>query len=664
MMVNVAVIHAVIMGIVIFDLYTRQKEFVQKELLKKGSELSYILSSNAVDAMLRDDIAALQELMGELLSVKEVKTAFILDANGRVRASTNDEYFNLTLSDEPSKALLKEARKGVAQKIGNGVIDTATPITVQKNVVGYVRIILNKDTLDGEINAILYAALSYALMAVIAGSLLAFAAIRKMGEDIDKLANAAKKISAKEFDSEIPLIKGKSEIAQMSQAFIVMMDSIRQNIRELERTEKEMEIQATRDALTGLSNRASFERALNLLIDESKSAKTSHALLFLDLDRFKIVNDTAGHLAGDRLLKEVAKLMQECIRKEDMLFRFGGDEFGIILKNCDLAHAKTVGEKLINSIDSYELYWEEATFRVGASIGAVAIDENSKDALEALSLADAACYIAKDKGRNRVFIASKDDKESMEQKEEMSWVAKIQDALLGDKFELYVQKIESLKDGLSDHHEVLLRLNKPNGEIALPCSFLPAAERYALMPDIDLWVTKRLFSKLSSDDFTKKSGKFCINLSGQSINDDGFLPELKKILEDKREIAQNIVFEITESVAITNHVKASAFIADLREFNCLFALDDFGSGNSSFTYLKNFSVDYLKIDGSFVKNIFESKIDETFVEAVASIADKTGMLVVAEYVENEAIRKKMEEMGVHYAQGFGVEEPFPMRLMV
>ncbi len=666
-MLNVAIIHAIIMGIAIYDLNRRQKEFMQQEQTKKGVELSSILAANAADAMLRNDIVALDELIQELSSVKNISATFLLDANGRVKTSTDKSYFNLTLSDPISVNLLKEAQKNSlkkAQSVHNHLIDTLYPITVSGETIGYARTLLSNKELEMEFGEMSQNGFIYALIAIFSGSFLAFLMIKRMSEDIDALSEAAKRISKKDFDTPMPIIKGKSEIANMAHAFDVMMESIRQNIHELQKSEEKMKWQATHDALTGLNNRINFEKALNTLIEESKIFHSTHALLFLDLDKFKVVNDTAGHLAGDELLKNIAQIMQKSIRQQDLLFRFGGDEFGILLKNCDTAHASAIGQKIIAAVDGYEFKWYAYTFRVGVSIGIVSIDDASNDAVETLSLADTACYIAKDKGRNRIFLASESNKESMEQREEMSWIARIRDALANNKFELYVQKIESLKDGLATHYETLLRLNTPDGKIALPDSFLPAAERYALMPSIDLWVARRLFEYINANKTSQVENRcFSLNLSGQSINDEDFLPKLKALLREYNIAGETIIFEITESVAIASHARANEFINELREFKCLFALDDFGSGASSFTYLKSFTVDYLKIDGSFIKNILSSHIDEAFVEAVTSIANKMDMLVIAEYVENEEIRQKMEDMGVHYAQGFGIERPFAIKAL-
>ena len=666
MMFNVAVIHAVMMGIVIYDLNDRQKEFIQGEQTKKGMELASILASNATDSMLRNDIVAMEELIAELSNVKNADMIFLLDKSGRVRSSSDKSYFNLTLVDEVSKRLIG----GVTHRSANGaqivhdhLVDTVYPVEVRGEIIGYARILLSNKELESEFSSLARNGVIYALLAIFGGSLLAFFMIRRMSEDIDALSEAAKRISDRDFDTPVPKIEGKSEIANMARAFAVMADSIRQNIGELQKSEEQMKWQATHDHLTGLGNRAGFEKALSLFIAESRRAYTTHALLFLDLDKFKVVNDTAGHLAGDELLRNIAKIMQKSIRQNDLLFRFGGDEFGILLRDCDTQHASAIGQKIIEAIDGYEFRWEASIFRVGVSIGMVCIDNNSGSPIDVLSLADTACYIAKDKGRNRIFLATQNDGEFALQREEMGWIAKIQDALINDKFELYIQKIKALKSELGSHYEVLLRLNAANGSVILPDVFIPAAERYMLMSSIDLWVARRLFEYIKKHrELLSKNNCFSINLSGQSINDDDFLPKLKELFREYDIHGPNIIFEITESVAIANHSRANGFIDELKEFECSFALDDFGTGNSSFAYLKNLPVDYLKIDGSFVKNIFDSPIDEVFVGAVTEIANKMNMFVVAEYVESDKIRLKMEDMGVHYAQGFGIEKPFALRL--
>lgn len=438
---------------------------------------------------------------------------------------------------------------------------------------------------------------------------------------------------------------------------------------------RQLSWQATHDALTRLLNRSEFERRLSDIVSGIKP-KQEHALFFLDLDRFKIVNDTCGHIAGDELLRQVTVLFQESIRCSDTLARLGGDEFGIVLEACPIDSALRIAKTILKRLKEFRFVWQDKNFNIGASIGLVAIKADGLTMSNLLSAADAACYIAKNKGRNRVHVYQADDSEFMQVKNEMQWATQISQALEKNSFSLYYQPIVPTSPSTSkckfdsEYYEVLLRLIDQTGNEVLPMVFIPAAERYNLMPAIDRWVISTLFANIATyrkqrfDDCDNKSCYHCtmygINLSGASINDDNFMEFVREQLHLYQIPPQTICFEITETHAVANLVKAANFIRALKELGCRFALDDFGSGMSSWGYLKNMSVDYLKIDGSFIKHIPEEKINMAMVEAINKIGHLMGIQTIAEYVESKEIIETLKEIGVDYVQGYGISKPYPL----
>ncbi|MEH2165634.1 MAG: EAL domain-containing protein [Nostoc sp.] len=419
--------------------------------------------------------------------------------------------------------------------------------------------------------------------------------------------------------------------------------------------------QASHDALTGLVNRQEFERQVEEALRLAKLDYQVHGLCYLDLDRFKIVNDTCGHLAGDELLRQIAVLLQEKIRKTDTLARLGGDEFGVLLNQCMPEQALRVANELRECVQEFRFVWQEQVFSIGVSIGLVGIDKNSESLAEIISTADAACYTSKKRGRNRVYLAKTDDQERLQQHGQMQWVSRISEALESNWFCLYAQKIAAItpRNQNGNHYEVLLRLRDEQGNLVLPMAFIPAAERYNLMHLIDRWVIRTLFrnwSRVVSD----KQSIYAINLSGSSINDDQFIDFLYEQFTLHPISPQRICFEITETVAIANFVKAKQFIESLQKMGCRFALDDFGVGMSSFAYLKSLPVDYLKIDGSFIRNIVENPVDDAIVTAITRISSVMGIQTIAEFVENDAILERIMSLGIDYAQGYGIAVPCPL----
>ncbi|MEG4170470.1 MULTISPECIES: EAL domain-containing protein [unclassified Microcoleus] len=417
------------------------------------------------------------------------------------------------------------------------------------------------------------------------------------------------------------------------------------------------------DALTGLINRRKFEQQLVEAIASVKDSNQQHALCYLDLDQFKVVNDTVGHIAGDELLRQITALIQKGVRANDMLARLGGDEFGILLTQCSLSQATQIAENLKDIVHQFRFIWNGKTFIIGVSIGVVAIDQTSQNLMELLGAADAACYAAKARGRNCVHIYSLDDSELIKQRGQRQLIAQISRSLETNRFCLYYQKIVSITSKpLVEHYEILLRMLDENGKIVSPAQFIPAAERYGLITEIDCWVIEKFFSnyhKLPDKDALSQ-GLYTINLSGASISNNQFMRFLIEQFSRYQVPPQTIGFEITETAAIANFEQARYFMGELKKIGCCFALDDFGSGLSSFAYLMNLPVDYLKIDGAFVKNISHNVISQALVEGFNGIAHAMNLETIAEFVEDETILEKLREIGVDYAQGYGIARPVPI----
>jgi len=416
---------------------------------------------------------------------------------------------------------------------------------------------------------------------------------------------------------------------------------------------------ASHDILTGLVNRHEFENRVERALKSAKARETSYALLYLDLDQFKIVNDSCGHSAGDMLLTQLGALLKSKIRWRDTLARLGGDEFGVLLESCSLEEAMNTAETLRMAIGEYKFVWEERNFRLGVSIGVVPITADNEDVAALITAADSACAAAKEAGRNRIHSFQENDIDLMRRRREMQWAARINNALEEDRFELFRQTIQPLQaDEEGAHYEILLRMRDENGGIISPGLFIEAAERYGITPSIDRWVIRSAFRWLVSEADERERLALCsINLSGQSLGDEKFLPFVIDQFQMSGLDASRICFEITETAAIASYSQANRFINALKELGCKFALDDFGTGLSSFGYLKHFPVDFLKIDGSFVKEILHDPIDREMVRSINEIGHLTGKKTIAEFAENEEIITMLRGMGVDYAQGYGVSEP-------
>jgi len=426
------------------------------------------------------------------------------------------------------------------------------------------------------------------------------------------------------------------------------------------RLRRALAYQASHDALTGLINRREFENRLNaaLLLSRSNRQMT-HALLYLDLDQFKVVNDTCGHQAGDLLLKQVTGVLQTRVRDSDTIARLGGDEFGILLQDCTLDGAEKIADSLRQAIRDYRFEWQDRAMNIGVSIGIVEMNGSSESLTSAMSAADVACYAAKDSGRNRVHTYQHGA--APERHREMQWVSRLTRACEENRLELYYQPIVPIGSNKDPrgHYELLLRMRGEQGELIHPAEFIPAAERYNIMPMIDRWVVSQALGSLAHyrTDGAGSGYTLSINLSGTSLNDDRFLEFLINELQTYDLSPGAVCFEITETAAISNLANVVHFMKEFRQRGCLFSLDDFGSGLSSFMYLKNLPVDYLKIDGQFIQNVTTDHVDRSMVEAITQIGHAMGIKTIAERVETAEVLQCLAEIGLEYAQGIFIAPP-------
>jgi diguanylate cyclase (GGDEF)-like protein/PAS domain S-box-containing protein len=787
---GVVLLHALLMGLIVADMVSRQQAFMQSQLARQGESLARTLAVNAPSWLISNDINGLDELVDSLQPTPNLQLALILDRDGRVRASTDPSLFNLQLTDATSRALIEG---GVRQIWHQNLVDSVAVILASGRPIGYARVVLDSAPVKAELAAVTRKGIGYIVFAILFGGVVAWLVVHSMTGRLARLSAAADRIAAG--DPEAATLdedSGKDEVSRLARDFSQMTAALIEDRRRRDQAEKslfaekeraqvtlasigdavittdvvgnihflngvaeeltgwsnaeaigmplhqvfriinevtrepavnpvevvlrqgiivglanhtilvrrdgselniedsaapirdregdiigvvlvfhdvskahemarQMSWAATHDSLTGLYNRGEFERRLQALAqhDIGNTARR-HALLYIDLDQFKVVNDTCGHAAGDQMLCQISALMQSRMRESDTLARLGGDEFGILLENCPLEHAARIAEGVLDSVGEYRFIWQEKSFVVGASIGLVEIAGHSLAPATLLAAADTACYAAKDEGRNRIRSFSASDSELIRRSGEMNWVARINRAFDEQRFRLHWQPILPLHQAKAGdaHGEILLRMVDDQGVLVMPGQFLPAAERYNLMPRIDRWVVEQSLRWLVDHPNDTLCGS--INLSGQSLGDERFLDFVIGQLQQNGIAPARVCFEITETAAISNLPRAIRFISALRERGCRFSLDDFGTGLSSFGYLKNLPVDYLKIDGAFIRNLLDNPIDLAMVVAINNIGHVMGLLTIAEFVESAEVGDLLRAQGVDFAQGFGLARPMPI----
>ncbi len=459
-------------------------------------------------------------------------------------------------------------------------------------------------------------------------------------------------------DGDIGLVEfNVSPIESGGEAFGHVL--VLREVTEQEELRKEIEFQARHDDLTGIYNRWEFENRFRAMLEESAEEDSTHILMFLDLDQFKLVNDTCGHHCGDELLRQLTAKFGACLDNEAILARLGGDEFGVLLKDCSVEQGMAVAEALRDSVRKFRFAWEGRTFQIGVSIGIVPVVSPFGSIHHLMKLADVACYLAKERGSNSIRLHHDGDQELARRRQEMNWATRLKGSMAADDFSLHYQDIVPIGEAANPRArkiEILLRLRDGDGELLSPVEFLPSAERYNLMPELDRWVIRKAFQ------WYEKTGRaenvvMNINLSGLSFCDAGFLEYVESLFQRYRVPPGAVCFEVTETAAIQNLADAESFMYTLRSLGCRFALDDFGTGLSSFEYLKVLPVDYVKIDGRFVKGILDDDVDRAMVSAINDVGHTMNIQTVAEYVESEAILGELSRLKVDFAQGYGIGQP-------
>jgi diguanylate cyclase (GGDEF)-like protein len=493
---------------------------------------------------------------------------------------------------------------------------------------------------------------------------------RQITRPIMALSHTVSRIGEGHLDARVEM-SGNAELGALQRGVNHMaahLQGMQEQMQErVDQATARLVYQASHDMLTGLINRREFERRLDHALASALQQGREHVLCYMDLDQFKVINDTCGHAAGDELLRQLALLLKGNLRERDTLARLGGDEFALLLENCSVEDALEVADLFRAEVQRYRFKWEDRIFSVGMSVGMVAMNRDSGTAASLLSAADAACYVAKDRGRNQIHLYESRDSELARHRGEMLWMTRIQKALEEGRLRLLWQAIEPLEahEETGRHVELLLRMVDEDGTEILPMAFIPAAERYFIMPMVDGWVideTLRLCSRYLANR-TASSCLFAINLSGASLKDPEFRRNLLERLQNQPSVGSHLCFEITETAAIGNLATVNEFIGAMRGFGCRFALDDFGSGLSSFSYLKHLQVDYLKIDGVFVRDMATNAVDRSMVEAIHRVGHEMGLKTVAEYVESDRILAQLRQIGVDYAQGNHIHRPAPLHTL-
>ncbi|MGH1372363.1 MAG: EAL domain-containing protein [Cellvibrionaceae bacterium] len=423
--------------------------------------------------------------------------------------------------------------------------------------------------------------------------------------------------------------------------------------------------QAKHDALTALPNRQAFELEISQAVEAAQQKQTTFGLLYIDIYQFKVINDSCGHVGGDELLRQLSDLMSNKLRNQDLLARLGSDEFGVLLRNCTLAGAQRIADILLSEVQQFQFQWDRRDIKVGVSIGVLVIDQDAESEGQVLATANAACCAAKELGRNRIHLYNK-DREVEQRRNEINWVVKINDALSKNRLCLYEQEIAALNPELCGglaHSEILIRLKGESGELVSPVEFIPAAERFGLMDDIDRWVIEQVVEHLRQRRLRHLPDKiYSVNLSGFTLGDPSLAEYVLNVIDEAGIDASLLHFEVTETAAIRHLDSAVEFMRLLKDRGSCFYLDDFGSGLSSFSYLKELPVDYLKIDGSFVKTMLTESVSLAMVSTINHLAHSMSLKTVAEYVETDALKQKLADIGVDFVQGFGISRPHPLIL--
>ncbi|HQN64638.1 MAG TPA: EAL domain-containing protein [Methylophilus sp.] len=542
--------------------------------------------------------------------------------------------------------------------------------------IGRIYVTLNNQSLLNLKKSLIAKMFAIGGFGLLLSALIAWQIGRNITKPIQEIAWAVNKVGEGLYTHTIKE-NSSGELGTLQKGFNSMAKSLRSaydNMQErIHEATDMLRYQAQHDDLTGLINRREFESRLDRVLSELAEARPQHVLCYLDLDQFKLVNDTCGHGAGDELLKQISVLFAHRVRDKDTLARVGGDEFGLLLENCSLSDAQQICNDLLKLVRDYRFVHEDKVFNVGLSIGMVVIDSSFQSSSSIMQAADAACYSAKKAGKNQSYLYSAGDIEMMQRQSAVAVVSDITSSIDDEQFVLYCQPIvplshhASAKEKALQHYEVLIRKFDASGQLVMPTAFISSAERYHLMPNIDRWVIKNTFAayrQLLDVCRDNCNYLFSVNLSGTSLSDKSLLGFIREQFAIYAIPPSGICFEITETSAIVNLKNTINLFTALRKIGCKFALDDFGSGMSSFMYLKNFEVDYLKIEGSFVREMHTNKIDHAMVQSIHSVAEALNIKTVAEFVESDAVLDELRAIGIHYGQGMHLGAPVAIKKLI
>jgi diguanylate cyclase (GGDEF)-like protein len=662
-------------------------DVLDQSLEDRGKVIASQLAPAAEYGVISGNSQVLQRLVQQALSnEQDLRTVMVVDSQGLTLALSGREL---------SKALLAKILKENLEQIpqDKGIIFTfpiyrslveiddfsnlsSKELELKKSYtpekIGQVYVELSNQTLQNIKQDLIVKIFLTAIFGLALSGLLAWKLGRHITRPIQEIAQAVNRIGEGVFSHTI-MEDSSGELKTLQKGFNSMSSSLKHAYDSMQDKINDatsmLRHQAQHDDLTGLINRREFEVRLERCLKSVYEHNAQHIFCFLDLDQFKLVNDTCGHSAGDELLKQVSILLANKMRERDTLARLGGDEFGLLLENCTLTDANQINNALLKVIRDYRFIHDDKIFNIGVSIGVVVINQSFESVSGIIHAADSACYSAKSAGRNQSFLFNPGDVEVVRQRSAVESISDITDEIDDEQFMLYCQPIVPLSSAVVQvqHYEILLRKVDLDGKIILPTTFIPSAERYHLMPNIDRWVIKNVFvayQKLLEINAEKCNYIFSINLSGTSLGDKSLLSFIQDMFIKYSIPPQSICFEITETAAIVNLKNTILLFSALRKLGCSFALDDFGSGMSSFTYLKNFDVDYLKIDGTFVKEMHINKIDHAMVRSIHSVAEAMNIKTVAEFVENEEILSELKSIGVHYGQGLYLGAPVTVKGLI
>ncbi len=635
----------------------------------RGRMIAAQLAPAAENDLILEDSQRLQALTEQLLSIQQqLRAAVIADTNGNVLASSGLSIDEALIQQMATDRLAKFSK-------AESVI-FSSPIRMRGEkkevIVGYAYIELSNTRLHMLQNELLQNMVLVGLLGFLFSALIAWLIGRHITKPIQDIAVAVDKVGNGDF-SHMITEDSSGELKTLQVGFNAMSQRLKNSYSYMqERVDEvtaQLRYQTQHDDLTGLINRREFESRLSTCLVEASRLERQHICCYLDLDQFKLVNDSCGHLAGDTLLKQIGGLFQSQLSQSDTLARLDGDEFGLLLRDKSVAEANIVIAQLFKLVRDYRFLYEGRTFNIGVSVGIVMIDGSFATTSDVMHAADAACVAAKNAGRNQSFLYNHGDTANLQRHNAVHAISGIVDTINDDSFVLYCQPIVPLSLDMPDqqHYEVLIRQVGAKGEITLPKTFISSAEHYNLMPNVDRWVIKHTFSacrKLLDARSNKLNYLLSINLSGKSLSDSHFLNYIQEQFAIYAIPPKAICFEITETAAIVSHMQTIHLITTLKKLGCKFALDDFGSGMSSFTYLKKFAVDYLKIDGSFVKEMHLNAVDYATVQSIHSVAQALNMKTVAEYVENDAILHQLRTIGVAYGQGNRLGKPIELKHLI